>query len=170
MIFLAIFQIINRNTSPENNIEIDPASGEKIAFTGYAPYNGNGVLWIGFEELNTKGMTKSLTDDVKKIIQEYAKYDWKKELKRVSLYKNSYSFENPENDTNNYYKLKFALNINEKDVYMRITLRGYDNYEIKLYNDENYSSELKTLDYCSVLVCPPEVPEGSNVVNNNYDG
>lgn len=165
VIFMAILQNTKKDTPNSSNIETDPASGQKIAFTGYTPTNGDGIIWVGYEELKERGVSSSMNDNIKKIIREYAKYDWKKDLKRVSLYKNSYKNIREKNEL----QMKFALNINEKDIYVKVISKSVENYDIKIYSDSNHSSEIKTLNYCSVLICKPEIPQ-NNGVDSNYAG
>lgn len=168
MIFLAIRNSINNSHNSSSTVEIDPASQGNVVFTGYTPENGDGILWLGYEELNQRGLSESTIDNLKKIIREYSKYDWKNNLKRVSLYKDSYALvKSP--DGNNYHKLKLALNINEKDIFVKILINGYENYEIKLYPDDKYTSEIKSLKFCSILICKPDSTINNTIHNDGHE-
>lgn len=138
--------------------EVDPASGKTITlFTG--AQGDDDVLWIGLPEMSNKGLPYSAEENVKKIFREYMKYDKKEDLNRVSLYKGSHLFvENPSGSS--YHTMKFAINTDKEDVYMKVTLNGVENYSMELFSDKEMTDKLREMSYCSVLACPEVIPEG----------
>ena len=166
VIVLAIFNNLNRPnpadiSQPETSY--DKATGETI--TTFSGYKAEDVMYVGFNDLLERGVTSNQLYDLRSQLKEYGKTAVS-DLDRISYYKNSYIQIANSNPPSHF--LKFALNNDKKDIYVKLVSKGIDNYEIILYSDEKMTSEVKKYSFCSVLTCPVEAdPNNSTPVDDS---
>lgn len=156
-IIVIVWAILNSINSSKNNTtsspktEKDKATGQTI--TTFSGYKANDIMYIGFDILLDSGVTSNQIQDLKNQIKEYGKTVISN-LERISYYKNSYTRISKSSPVT--HSLKFALNNDKKDIYVKIISKGVDNYEIHLYDDEAMINEVKKYSFCSALACPPK--------------
>ena len=168
MIVAAIFFRINQlqntpRSTPEESF--DKASGEMITtFTGFSSNDYGGIMFVNINWLLERGMLSKTVDDIKQMMYDHSKKN-NNYIKRVSVYKDGYKRASQKVNT-----IKIAINNDEKDMYIKEVLKGYENYELYLYSDEEMKNEIANYKFCSVLSCPPEIPKDLKVIDSNYDG
>lgn len=175
VIILAVINHIQSNTQTQISREpyIDPISGEEIydpnLQTGGPQSNPNEPPIIGINQLIDRGITKEQVNDIKRIISSYYKENKKEDVVSISYYKNSYK-NISKDDSQRINSIKFAINNDQsKNIYMKIIRYSVDKYDILLYSDEQLQNEVYKYNFCSVLVCKPEVPT-NNSLPEDYAG
>jgi hypothetical protein len=176
VVILAIVNYIVKNNTKEVSKEYytDPISGEQITDsrvqTGGPKTNAKDSSIVGINQLVDQGIASDEAKDIRSLITNYLEKN-NIQFNTISFYKDSYLKISKESETPEIYIAKFALdNDTSRNLYLKRVSKGYMNYELYLYTDEELKNEVDNLKFCSVLVCPPEVPEGGNAVDSNYNG
>lgn len=176
IVILAIVNYIIKNNTKEISKEYytDPISGEQITDsrvqTGGPQTNTKDSSIVGINQLVDQGIASDEAKDIRSLITNYLEKN-NIQFSTISFYKDSYRKISKESETPEIYTAKFALdNDISRNLYLKRVSKGYMNYELYLYSDEGLKNEVNNLKFCSVLVCPPEIPEGGNIVDSNYDG
>ena len=176
VVILAIVNYIVKNNTKEVSKEYytDPISGEQITDsrvqTGGPQTNTKDSSIVGINQLVDQGIASDEAKDIRSLITNYLEKN-NIQFNTISFYKDSYRKISKDSEIPEIYTAKFALdNDTSRNLYLKRVSKGYMNYELYLYTDEEVKNEVSDLKFCSVLVCPPEVPEGGNAVDSNYNG